>query len=144
MPTASKLLSRKHKKTIISLHPRNTALDAARLMNEQFVGCVLVMDGPDLQGIFTERDMLRRIVAEQRDPAATTLEEVMTSPVACAAPDTTLDELRTVVRNMRIRHIPVVDGRQVIGVISIGDLNIAEAETQEQTIRYLEQYRTVI
>ncbi len=143
MPTASNLLIRKAKQSIFSLHPRNTALDAARIMNEQSIGSVLVMDGANLQGIFTERDMLRRVVVERRDPSEVRLEEVMTSPVACAAPDTTLDELRMVVKNRRIRHLPVVDGQSVIGVISIGDLNIAEAESQEQTIRYLSHYLNV-
>jgi CBS domain-containing protein len=113
-------------------------------MNEWHIGSVLVMDGDQLLGIFTERDVMRRVVAAHRDPEMTRLEEVMTSPVACAAPHTTLDELRLVMRVQRIRHIPVARNDQVIGIISIGDLNKAEHDVQEQTILYLAQYMSVL
>ena len=104
---------------------------------------MIVIDKDRLAGIFTERDVLRRVVAEQRDPATTKLADVMTSPVACAAPHTTLDEIRQVMRERRIRHVPVVNAKRVLGMISIGDLNKAEREVQVETIRYLEQYISV-
>ena len=94
-------------------------------------------------GIITERDVMRRVVAERRDPETTTLEEVMTRTVAFAAPHTTLDEIRKVMRDKRIRHVPVVEGRRVTGMISIGDLNKAEHDVAVETIRYLEQYMSV-
>ena len=115
----------------------------SQLMNDRRIGSVLVIDDDRLVGIFTERDVMRRVVAEQRDPASTTLAEVMTSPVACGAPHTTLNELRTVMRRRKIRHIPIVRGRRALGMISIGDLNQAEHDVQEQTISYLEQYMSV-
>ncbi|MHC5004653.1 MAG: CBS domain-containing protein, partial [Planctomycetota bacterium] len=105
------------------LPPGATALDAARLMNERHIGSVVVMQDDYVVGIFTERDVMRRVVAEQRDPAATPLAEVMTSPVAVAAPDTTVGELQCVMRERRIRHVPVVAGDRAVGMISIGDLN---------------------
>ena len=128
---------------IASLPPQATVLKAAQLMNDRHIGSVLVTEGNQLVGIFTERDVLRRVVAEQRDPATTTVVDVMTSPVACAAPHTTLDEIRTVMRDKRIRHVPVVNGGAVLGMISLGDLNKAEHDGQVETIRYLEQYMSV-
>ncbi len=142
MATAEHLLAVKGG-SIASLGPAATVLDAAQVMNDRHIGSVLVIDDDRLVGIFTERDVLRRIVAEQRDPALTPLAEVMTSPVACGAPHTTLNELRTVMRRRKIRHIPIVKGRRALGMISIGDLNQAEHDVQEQTISYLEQYMSV-
>ena len=129
--------------SIASLGPGATVLDAARLMNDRHIGSVVIVDDDRLVGIFTERDVMRRIVAEQRDPASTPIAEVMTSPVACGAPHTTLNELRNVMRKRKIRHIPIVDGHEVLGMISIGDLNQAEHDVQEQTIQYLAQYMSV-
>ncbi len=128
---------------IASLPPQATVLKAAQLMNDRHIGSVLVTEGNQLVGIFTERDVMRRVVADQRDPASTTVADVMTSPVACAAPHTTLDEIRTVMRDKRIRHVPVVNGSGVLGMISLGDLNKAEHDGQVETIRYLEQYMSV-
>ncbi len=142
MATAEQLISLKGG-TVASLGPGATVLEAALLMNERGIGSVIVIDNDRLAGIFTERDVLRRVVAEQRDPATTKLADVMTSPVACAAPHTTLDEIRQVMRERRIRHVPVVNAKRVLGMISIGDLNKAEREVQVETIRYLEQYISV-
>ncbi len=142
MATAEHLISIKEN-GIASLGPEATVLEAAELMNTRHIGSVLVIKRGRLAGIFTERDVLRRIVAAQRDPTTTTLDEVMTTPVACAAPHTTLDEIRQVMRDKHIRHVPVVEGRRVKGMISIGDLNKAEHDGQAETIRYLEQYISV-
>ncbi len=142
MATAEQFISLKGG-PVASLGPGATVLEAALLMNERGIGSVMVIDKDRLAGIFTERDVLRRVVAEQRDPATTKLADVMTSPVACAAPHTTLDEIRQVMRERRIRHVPVVNAKRVLGMISIGDLNKAEREVQVETIRYLEQYISV-
>ena len=142
MATAQQLLVIKGD-AVASLPPTATVLEAAQLMNRRRIGSVLVINEGRLAGIFTERDVLTRIVAEQRDPSATPLGEVMTSPVACAAPHTTLDEIRKVMRDCRIRHIPVAEGERVAGMISIGDLNKAQYDVQAETIRYLEQYISV-
>ena len=142
MATAEQLTAIKGS-TIASLPPQATVLEAAQLMNDRHIGSVLVTEGNQLVGIFTERDVMRRVVADQRDPATTTVADVMTSPVACAAPHTTLDEIRTVMRDKRIRHVPVVNGGGVLGMISLGDLNKAEHDGQVETIRYLEQYMSV-
>ncbi len=117
-----------------------SVLDAARLMNQHRIGAVVVTRGDKVVGIFTERDILCRIVAEQRDAADVEVSAVMTSPVACCAPDTELDECRAVMRSRRLRHLPVVDDGHLVGMISIGDLNDAAAEEQDKTIQYLYEY----
>jgi CBS domain-containing protein len=142
MPTVDKLIAEKNE-PVATLPPDATVLDAAQLMNERHIGSVVVVDRDRLVGIFTERDVLRRIVAATRDPASTKLEEVMTTQVACATPKTRLDEIRAVMREKRIRHMPVVDGGLVTGMVSIGDLNRAEHDVQERTIEYLERYMSV-
>ena len=142
MGTAQQLITDKGD-AVASLPPTATVLEAAQLMNDRHIGSVLVITRDRLVGIFTERDVMRRIVAEERSPATTTLDEVMTPQVACAAPHTRLDEIRAVMRQKRIRHVPVVDVRRVVGMISIGDLNKAEHDGQVETIRYLEQYMSV-
>ncbi|MHC4080693.1 MAG: CBS domain-containing protein [Planctomycetota bacterium] len=142
MATAEQLINIKGH-AVASLPPTATVLEAAQLMNERHIGSVLVVERNTMVGIFTERDVLRRIVAEQRDPATTALSEVMTREVAFAAPHTTLDEIRRAMREQRIRHLPVLERNRVKGMISIGDLNKADNERKVETIRYLEQYISV-
>ena len=142
MTTARDLL-RARAQEVASLPPDATVLDAAQCMNERHIGSILVVDEGTVVGIFTERDVLRRIVAAERSPRMTRVDAVMTAPVAAATPDTTLDELRAVMRQQRIRHVPVIDNGKVCGMISIGDLNQVERDDQSRTIAYLEQYISV-
>jgi CBS domain-containing protein len=142
MATAEQLIKLKGK-AVASLPPTATVFEAAKLMNERRIGSVLVVEGTTLVGIFTERDVMLRVVAEQRNAATTPLADVMTRKVAYACPETTLDEIRKAMRESRIRHMPVLEGNRVTGIISIGDLNKAESERHAETIRYLEQYISV-
>src|SRR5215207_10580617 len=106
---------------VLSIGPDASVLDAALLMNEHKVGSLLVMEGGRLVGIITERDLLVRLIGQRRDPAASKVCEVMTAEVACCRPDTALDEARGVMKNRRIRHLPVLDGEgTLLGLISIG------------------------
>ncbi len=124
-----------------SIGPDASALDAALLMNEHKIGSLLVMAGGRLVGIITERDMLVRVVGQRRDPAGTPVREVMTAEVACCQPETELAEARGVMKNRRIRHLPVLDGDdQLLGLVSIGDLNAHLAQDQENTIHVLHEY----
>lgn len=143
MPTAAQVLQRKGDAYVASLPPDATALVAAAMMNDRQIGSVLVVDRDRPVGIFTERDVLRRIVAAKRNPATTELRDVMTTPIAVAALHTRSDEIRHTMRERRIRHVPVVDDDHAVGMISIGDLNRVEQDIQERTIRYLEQYMSV-
>ena len=94
-----------------------------------------------IAGMFTERDVLRRVVGEVRDPAHTTVAEVMTAEVVCCRPETSLDEARGSMMNRRIRHLPVIDDQDnMVGLISIGDLNAHDRTSHEQTIYLLEEY----
>lgn len=126
---------------VLLIGPSATVLEAAELMNQHKVGSLVVMDGPRLVGMFTERDILTRVVVPRLDPGVTLVNEVMTPEVVCCRLHTKLDELRAVMKNRRIRHVPVVDeADQLLGLISIGDLNAHEAHDFEVTIHVLEEY----
>jgi CBS domain-containing protein len=140
MASVSEILAAKGRH-LNTISPEASVYDAAVLMNEHKIGSLLVMAEGRLVGIFTERDILRRVVAAQRDPAVTPVGEVMTCDVACCRPHTDLEEARSVMKNRRIRHLPAVaDGGEVVGVISIGDLNAYQVDTQERTIYQLQEY----
>ena len=124
-----------------TIGPDATVLQAALVMNEHKIGATLVTDGGRVVGVFSERDVLRRVVGEQRDPAGTRVAEVMTQEVVCCTPETTLEEAGGAMMTRRIRHLPVVDGGgQLLGVVSIGDLNAYRQADQEQTIFLLNEY----
>jgi CBS domain-containing protein len=126
---------------VLSVGPEATVLDAALLMNEHKIGSLMVLDGGQLLGIITERDILQRVVVPRRDPGETTVLDVMTTEVICCQPHTAIDEARGVMKNRRIRHLPVVDdARRLCGLISIGDLNAYQANDQEKTIYVLQEY----
>jgi CBS domain-containing protein len=126
---------------VVSVGKDATVLDAALVMNEHRVGAVVVLDQDHIAGMFTERDVLRRVVGDRRDPTTTTVAEVMTVEVICCTPETSIEEARGAMKNRRIRHLPVVDGdSHLLGLISIGDLNAYQATAQEQTIHLLHEY----
>lgn len=137
------LLQRKGK-SVWTIEPTATVLEAATEMNEHKIGSLVVVEeGGRVAGIFTERDVLRRVVGERRDPATTRVAEVMTTEVVCCTPETTADEARWAMRMRRIRHLPVADkGGQLVGLISIGDLNADLQANQEQTLFFLHEYIT--
>jgi CBS domain-containing protein len=126
---------------VLTIGPAATVLQAALLMNEHRVGALVVVEGGRVAGMFTERDVLKRVVGERRDPEATQVADVMTSSVFCCSPDTTVDEARGVMRDRRIRHLPVADADgRLLGLISIGDLNAQLQAAQEQTVFLLHEY----
>jgi CBS domain-containing protein len=125
---------------VLSIDEGATVLQAAETMNQRHIGALVVTRGDKVVGIFTERDVLNRIVARRRDPASTVVRDVMTSPVACCGPETTRSECRNVMKHRRIRHLPVVEEDQLVGIVSIGDLLQDEGEEQQETIRYLYEY----
>lgn len=139
MATVQMVLTRKGGQ-VFTTTVAESVLAAANLMNERGVGGLVVLDGDRVAGIFTERDILRRVVAKQLDPAATRVRDVMTTPVAFCRRETTLEECRGVMTDKRIRHLPVVDDKGVCGIVTIGDLMAHEATDQEATIRYLNEY----
>jgi CBS domain-containing protein len=142
MVTVKKILENKGRE-VISIDGEAKVTEAARLMNERHIGALVVTHAGKVVGVFTERDILNRIVAQTRDPAATAVQEVMTSPVACCSSDTTRAECRSVMRKNRIRHLPVVDDDRLVGIVSIGDILEDEGAEQQETIRYLYEYMNV-
>jgi CBS domain-containing protein len=120
--------------------PTATALEAARLMNEHRIGSLLVMEETKLIGIVTERDILRRVVAAGLDPASVQVRDILSSPVACCRPDTSLEECRQVITEKRIRHLPVVDHGRLCGLVTSGDLLAYQLTEHESTIKYLNEY----
>jgi len=140
MATVQDLLARKGPH-VFTTGPGATVLDAAFLMNEHKIGSLVVLDDDRVIGIFTERDVLRRVVGEQREPATTLVGEVMTTEVVCCTLATTITEARGAMKNRRVRHLPLVDGEhRLLGLISIGDLNAYETSDHEQTIYLLQEY----
>jgi CBS domain-containing protein len=126
---------------IQSIAPSASVFEAAVRMNERKIGSLLVLANDRLVGIITERDILQRVVAQRRDAAETLVEEVMTTEVACCRVDTTIEEVRGVMKNRRIRHLPVIEANErIVALISIGDLNAYQTSTQEQTIHLLHEY----
>jgi CBS domain-containing protein len=117
-----------------------TVLDAVKRMVEANVGSLLVMDGGNVVGIVTERDYLRRVTLEGRDENAARVREIMSSPLVYVTRDTSIDECMAVMTDRRIRHVPVVDGGDVVGVVSIGDVVKFQSKQQSFEIKYLTEY----
>ena len=142
MASVAEILSQKQGHRLQSTRPTETVLAATQQMNEHAIGALLVIDDQEnLVGIFTERDVLRRVVAAELPPATVQVGEVMTTEVACCTPTTSIDEARSIFRQHRIRHLPVLnDDGEVAGLISIGDLNAHHLNHQEVTIHYLHEY----
>jgi CBS domain-containing protein len=140
MATVRDILSRKDTH-VFTVGKHASVLDAALLMNEHRIGALVVLEDERVIGIFTERDVLQRVVAGQRDPKHTLVAEVMTTEVACCTFATPLSEAQGAMKNRRIRHLPVVDDeQQLLGMVSIGDLNAFEASDAEHTIYLLQEY----
>ncbi len=140
MASVKELLSVKGPR-LVSIGPDATVHNAAVVMGEHRIGGLIIMDGERVVGMFTERDVLHRVVAEQRDPATTKVGDVMSTEIVCCTPETDIEEVRSAFKNRRIRHLPVVDGQQkVVGLVSIGDLNAYLSAAQEQTIHLLNEY----
>src|SRR5262249_44304418 len=126
---------------VLSIGPEATVLEAAVLMNEHKVGSLVVMSGGQLIGIISERDILTRVVVPRLDPGQALVRDVMTVEVVCCKPHTQLEEARGVLKNRRIRHLPVVDdAKELLGLISIGDLNAHAAHDDDFTIHVLQEY----
>jgi CBS domain-containing protein len=125
---------------VVTCGPDDTVFESAALMNARGIGGVVVLDGDDVVGIFTERDVLRRVVAERRDPAATRVRDVMTSPVISCEPSTDLDECRAIVTARRVRHLPVIEAGMLRGLITSGDILAHQLREQQEAIAYLNSW----
>ncbi len=139
MVTVRHLLDRKGR-ALFSIEPEDPVLEAIRMMADRHVGALLVMRGTELAGIVSERDYARKVVLLGRSSAETPVWQIMTSPVITVSLDASVQDCMRIVTERRIRHLPVMDGMRVVGMISIGDLVKAVIEEQQQTIEQLESY----
>jgi CBS domain-containing protein len=127
---------------VLQIHGDATVFEAITLMVEANVGSLLVTDEGEIVGIMTERDYLRRVTLQGRTDKETAVRDIMSSPLYVATPDTPIDECMALMTDRRIRHVPVVDGGKVVGVISIGDLVKYTSKQQAFEIKYLTDYIT--
>jgi CBS domain-containing protein len=140
MAVVRDLLARKGT-DVVSIQPSASVLEAARLMNDRGVGGVVVVDEAHaLLGIFTERDILRRVVAAGLPPETTRVADVFTRDIVTCAPDMNVDEIGAIMTTRRVRHLPVVDAGGLHGVVTIGDLLAHRLSDQETTIQHLNSY----
>jgi CBS domain-containing protein len=123
-----------------SVAPTSSVLDALRLMVEKSIGAVLVMDQGRLTGIFAERDLTTKVVLEGRSAGDSLVSEVMTARPVCVSPGQTVDDAMALMTDKRVRHLPVVEGERVVGLISIGDAVKATISHQQFVIGQLETY----
>ena len=123
-----------------SLDPNASVYDAIAMMADKEVGALVVMEADKLVGVVTERDYARKVVLQGRSSKGTKVKDIMTSRVAYARPDQSVEECMAVMTDKRIRHLPVMDGEKLLGIISIGDLVKAIIEEQQHVIEQLEQY----
>jgi len=114
--------------------------EAVMIMHRRHIGSVVVLKGGEIVGIFTERDLMNRVVAVGRETQGTQVKDVMTPRVAFCEPDTPLSQCRTAMSRNRIRHLPVLDDGKLVGIISSGDIMARELEDTEEQIRYLHEY----
>lgn len=140
MVPVSQLLANKGN-AIYSLGPEEPVFDAIRLMAERQVGALLVMDGEALLGIVSERDYARKVILMGRSSKETPVSAIMTpAPLITVTPDSRARECMRLMSDRRIRHLPVLEGGRVVGMLSIGDLVRAIIEAQDAEIQQLTQY----
>ena len=133
------LIDRKGR-TLYCVEPEDPVLEAIRKMADHHIGALLVMKGTELKGIVSERDYARKVILHGRSSAETPVGQIMSSPVITVSPGQTVQDCMKLMTDRRVRHLPVVEGGRVIGMVSIGDLVKAVMEDQQQTIEQLESY----
>lgn len=127
---------------IFSISPDASVIDAVRQMAERGIGALLVMDGPRLVGIVSERDYARKVVLQGRASVNTPVSAIMTAQLVTVRPEDTVDRCMAIVTERRIRHLPVLRGQELVGLVSIGDLVKAVIEDQQVELDHLQRYIT--
>jgi CBS domain-containing protein len=140
MNTVAQILGSKPDRAVYSMEPTASAHDAVRLMVDKNIGALVVVERGRVVGIVSERDYARRLVLMARSPKDTPLRDIMSSPVMYVHLHHTADQCMALMTENRLRHLPVMDGGQLIGLISIGDLVKATISEQQFIIEQLEHY----
>ncbi len=140
MKTAAQILRSKPDQTVHTMEPTASAYEAVRFMADKNIGALVVVEHGKVVGIVSERDCARKLVAVARSSQDTLLRDIMSSPVMYVHPDQTGEECMALMTENRMRHLPVMDGGQLIGLISIGDLVKATISEQQFVIEQLEHY----
>jgi CBS domain-containing protein len=125
---------------VLKIDASATVFDAIKKIVDKNVGSILVTEGEEVVGIMTERDYLRKIAVLGRTSHETLVSEIMTSPLVYVTPETTIEESMAIMTDRRIRHLPVVENEDVVGIISIGDLVKFQSREQSFQIQYLTEY----
>lgn len=137
--TVSSVLRRKDRK-VLSIAPDASVYDAISLMADNSIGALIVVSNGMLVGILSERDYARKVILQQRSSKDTCVSDIMTAPVITVTPSHTVEECMRLMTDGRIRHLPVVEGAAIVGIVSIGDLVRSVITIQGETIQYLQQY----
>ena len=142
MNTVAQILGSKPDHAVYTMGPRSSAHEAVRLMAEKNLGALVVVEDGQVIGLVSERDYARKLVLMARSPKDTALADIMSSPVMYVRPDQTSDECMALMTRHRLRHLPVMDDGQLVGLVSIGDLVKATIAEQQFIIEQLEHYIT--
>ena len=140
MKTCLQILNAKKHQELISIAPDRPVFDALVILAEYKIGALAVMQDDKLVGIFSERDYAREVVLQGRSSKTTHISEVMTAKVLSAKPDELVDTAMGMMSEKHIRHLPVLDGEKVLGMLSMGDLVKETIRHQQQLIKELESY----
>ena len=140
MKTLQQVLHDKKHQELIAIAPNRPVFDALVILAEYKIGALAVMDGDKLVGIFSERDYAREVVLQGRSSKTTQINEVMTAKVIAGKPSDLVDSAMRMMSEKKFRHLPVVDGEKVLGMLSLGDLVKEIIADQERAIKALESY----
>jgi CBS domain-containing protein len=125
---------------VVTIDESHSVLDAATLMAEEFVGSTVITSSSKITGIFTERDLMMRVVGKKRDPERVKIKDVMTKDVVIVSPKDTANYCLNLMKEYRCRHLLVFDGDEFVGIVSLRDMVMLMMEEKEELIAYLHQY----
>jgi CBS domain-containing protein len=140
MKTVSELMQSKRGRPVVAVRPDQTVLEAIKVLAAEDVGAAIVMRGPTLVGIVSERDYTRKVILHGRSSDTTRVDEIMTAQVVCVTPRSSTRDCMALMSDKGIRHLPVIDDGRVVGMVSIRDIVDDIISDQDFTIEQLEHY----